>query len=153
TKEQRDVMMNGLAALGQGEAWLWSPGTLGIFQKIHVRPRETFNSSATPKPGEHRVEPQKLAAVDLDKLRDKIASTIERAKADDPKELRAEIAALKRQLREKGTAPAQIDQGAIDRAIAETERRCAAAHFENESKYLRVIADLQSRLRKISEIA
>jgi uncharacterized protein len=153
TKEQRDVMMGGLAALGQGEAWIWSPGTLGIFQKVRIRERETFNSSATPKPGEHRIEPQKLAPVDLDKLRDKIAATIEKAKADDPKELRAEIARLKRQLAEKGTAEPQVDRAAIDRAVAETERRLRAAHFENEAKYQKVIGDLQERLRNIAALA
>lgn len=144
TKEQRDVMMNGLAALQQGEAWIWSPGTLGIFQKVRIRERETFNSSATPKAGEHRIEPQKLARVDLDNLRDKIASTIEKAKADDPKELRAEITKLKRQLAEK--APAQPDQAAIDRAVVETERRV-------EAKYQKAISDLQERLDNIAALA
>lgn len=98
TKEERDIMMNSLASLGQGDAWIWSPSALGIFQRVKIRQRETFNSSATPKAGEYKHEPKKLAKVDLENLRDKIATTIEKAKAEDPELLRKEIANLKHQL-------------------------------------------------------
>ncbi len=119
TREQRDVMMASLASLKKGEAWVWSPAWLEVFQRVHVRERDTFNSSATPKAGERAIEPTRLAAVDLDKLKDKIASTIEKAKADDPHELKRQIAELKKQVGKQIAPPAEVkmvEVPAIDKA-------------------------------------
>jgi hypothetical protein len=104
TAEQRATLMESLASLPTGDAWVWSPGwpsVDGIFQRVSVCPIETFDSGATPKPGEKRKEPKNLADVDLEALRKTMAATIERAKADDPKELKRRIAALETQLRQK----------------------------------------------------
>ena len=46
-----------------------------------------FNSGATPKPGEVKIEPKVLAEVDIEQLGEQIAATVERAKANDPKQL------------------------------------------------------------------
>lgn len=104
TKEQRDTMMASLASLQVGEAWVWSPSWLQCFEQIKVRARRTFNSSATPKAGEKIVTPE-LSAIDLAKLGKQIADTVERAKENDPKELRAEIARLKAEAGRKTPAP------------------------------------------------
>lgn len=101
TQEQASLFLKSLASLQVGEAWLWSPAWLEIFERIQVRRRETFDSSATPKAGEVRVEPRVLAAVDLEALRTRMAETLERAVADDPKGLRAEVVRLRQQLVEK----------------------------------------------------
>lgn len=90
-----DQFLGSLAGLQLGEAWLWSPSWLQTFDRIQVRRRRTFDSSATPRAGEVRVEPRVLAPVDLETLRTQMAATIEKAEADDPKKLRAEIARLK----------------------------------------------------------
>ena len=93
TKEQEDQLLGSVASLGRGEAWVWSPGPLvEIFQRVSIRERRTFNSSATPELGATVVEPAKLATVDLDAIRSAMAATIEKQKADDPKLLRARIA-------------------------------------------------------------
>lgn len=97
TKEQRDEMMASLASLKKGQAWVWSPSWLECFKLVQIRERQTFNSSATPRAGEKVIEPHKLAPVDLTHLSKQIQETIERAKADDPKELKRQIAELKRQ--------------------------------------------------------
>lgn len=98
-KKQCDALMSSLASLGLGEAWFWSPAWLDVFKRVQVRKRETFNSSKTPEVGEHPVKPKVLAKVDLDQLRDKVSATIERVKADDPRELRKQIAELQRQIK------------------------------------------------------
>jgi alkylated DNA nucleotide flippase Atl1 len=101
TVEQRQTLMESLPSLPVGDAWIWSPGwpTIeGIFKRVHVLPIETFDSGATPKPGEKRSEPKTVADVDLDALKRQMASTIEKAKANDPSELRRQVADLKRQL-------------------------------------------------------
>jgi hypothetical protein len=122
--EERDTLMDSLPSLPQGDAWFWSPGWptgAGIFQRVHVAPIETFDSGATPKSGERRVEPKKPADIDLGALQRQMAATIEKAKADDPKELRKKIAELEREAKARQaptTAKPVVDERAIERAVA-----------------------------------
>lgn len=109
TLEQRKTLMESLPSLPVGDAWIWSPGwptADGIFKRVHVLPIETFDSGATPKAGEKRVEPKKAADVDLEALKKQMSATIERAKADDPKALRAELAKVRTELAKKTPAAA-----------------------------------------------
>lgn len=96
TKKQVEELMSTLAGLNLGEAWIWSPSWLELFKRVQIRKRLTFNSSATPKVGEIRKEPKALAPVDIEKLRIKMAETIERVKSEDPVALRRQIAELKK---------------------------------------------------------
>jgi uncharacterized protein len=61
-----------LSSLPVGTAWVWSPGWLSLLRKVQIRRRRTFDSSATPKPGERVVEPRRFAAVDLERLRSRL---------------------------------------------------------------------------------
>lgn len=99
SEHERKTMMASLASLELGEAWVWEPGAEpALFERVQIRKRTTFNSSATPKPGEKRVEPRKLAEVDIAAVRERMAATIEKAKTDDPVELKRTISDLRRQL-------------------------------------------------------
>src|SRR6185437_7129195 len=49
--DARDLKKS-LPSLPVGTAWVWSPGWLEVLQQIQVRPRRTFDSSATPKVGQ-----------------------------------------------------------------------------------------------------
>lgn len=102
TREQRDAVMTMLAKQPTGTAVFASghPG-LALFGSHEVRQRETFDSSATPKIGQRRAEPKVLAKPDLDDLTKRMSAAIERAKADDPKELRRTIAELRKELARK----------------------------------------------------
>lgn len=91
-------MLASLPSLPKGDAWMWSPDT-EQFLRIHIREKRTFDSGRTPKPGERRVEPKVLAPVDLERLGARIAATVERAKANDPKLLKAKIAELEKDLK------------------------------------------------------
>src|SRR5579884_749848 len=95
TPEQREELMSSLPSLPIGTAWFWSPGWLGIFQRVRVRKRETFDSSATPEVGKKIQTPKQLAQVDLEQLRGRLAATIEKAKADDPRELKRQLAGVR----------------------------------------------------------
>jgi plasmid stabilization system protein ParE len=98
-------MIDSLPSLAVGEAWFWSPGWGDLFQRVKVRHRETFDSGATPKAGEAPKRPKHLAEIDLAALGEQIKATVEKAKADDPKELRRQIAELKKQLASPAEPP------------------------------------------------
>ena len=108
--EQRKVLMGSLGSLDIGEAWLWEPGgDPPLFNRVRIRERRTFNSSATPKPGQKRVEPHRFADVDLAAIKEQMADSIERATRDDPKVLHRRIAELERQLKTQAT-PASVER-------------------------------------------
>jgi hypothetical protein len=104
TQAERAKLLESIASLPIGDAWFWSPGwpgDNGIFKRVHVLPIRSYDSGATPKPGEKRAEPSNPAHVDLEALKRQMAATIEKAKADDPKELRKKIADLENQLKHR----------------------------------------------------
>lgn len=107
TEDRETEFMGSLASLKRGEAWFWSP-TLDLFKRVQVREPRTFDSRATPAPGQAHAAPKSLAEVDLDSIRSKLAKTIEQARADDPKELRKRIAELERQLKAKANSQDQV---------------------------------------------
>jgi len=79
-----------------GQGLVWIPGRQ-VFEIAQFPPKITFDSSRTPKRGE-RVVRRELKPVDLDKLRGKLASIEEEAKANDPRALKAEVQRLTREL-------------------------------------------------------
>ena len=98
-----------LPSLPIGAAWVWSPGWLSVLKQIKVRKRETFDSSATPKVGQKRVEPSARAVVDLDALRERLQSQVEAELASDPRELQRQIADLKTQLRARPQSVERVE--------------------------------------------
>jgi len=99
-----EKMLASLPSLPIGEAWTWVPARY-TFERIQVLPKETYDSGRTPKPGERLRPPKVLAPVDLERLGHSIAATVEAARANDPKVLRAELARAKAELAKK-IAPA-----------------------------------------------
>lgn len=91
-------MMDELAGLSDGTAWIWSPSWLKEFRRVKISLRVTFDSSATPKVGEKRVTPRRVASEKLDVIKTRMAEVIERVKRDDPKVLKTQIKELERQL-------------------------------------------------------
>lgn len=105
--DKRALVMGEIATLPRGTAWVWAPAwpdERGIFKKAEILLNETFDSGATPKVGQKRATPKTVADVDLDAFRAAMAATIEKAKADDPKALRARIAELEKKLAAKPAA-------------------------------------------------
>lgn len=86
-----------LAGLANGECWWWVP-ELGILKQVQVRASETFDSSPTRKRGEKGRGPKSFADVDMGAIEQRMEATIERAKSEDPKELRKRITELEREL-------------------------------------------------------
>jgi len=104
-RSRTEEVHGSIAHLADGEAWVMSPEWLGVFARVQMNDRTTFNSSATPKPGVRLVEPKKLAKPDLAVLRARMRDSIERARANDPNALRTRIAELERAAAEKAPPP------------------------------------------------
>ncbi len=100
-EDRREAFMERIPKLPQGTAIAWSPSWLDIYKEVGIRQKETYDSSAAPRVGQSRRAPKILAQVDLDRLRKHMAETIEKAKQEDPKALRAEVQKLKAQLATK----------------------------------------------------
>lgn len=103
-EDDEQGVLASLRDLPTGTAWVWSP-LRGILQKVAVRRIRTFDSYATPKPGEVRVEPKARKELDLGALGEQMRATVERAKADDPVELRAQVSRLQRELAAEQAKP------------------------------------------------
>jgi hypothetical protein len=109
----RDVI-DELPQLDAGEAWVFSPQWLRTLTKIRFRRRRTFDSGATPTVGGKPKPPARLADVDLAAIKEAMAETIERAKADDPKELRKQIAELQRHRCPEPVEPQTVEVSVFD---------------------------------------
>lgn len=136
TREEVAAFIESLAGLQVGEAWLWSPSWLQVFQRVSIRRRRTFDSSATPKAGETRIEPQVLAPVDLEALRTKMAEAIKKAEADDPRRLRRHITALELELQQANARIATASVSPETEALIESLRdQLDAERRENDRIY------------------
>lgn len=113
-EKQAERMIEQLPALPQSEAWVWHPAA-DIFKRITFRDRTTFDSSKTPKAGERKIVPKVLAPVDIKRLGETIAATVEQQKASDPKALKARIVELERQLAAKPVATKTVNKPVIDK--------------------------------------
>jgi hypothetical protein len=86
----------------RNEAWCWSPEINFGPERLAFPLFKTYDSF---KPQEHHAKLKGWAEVDLEEVKTKLASVVEEAKANDPGELRRQVADLKRQL--AGRAPVE----------------------------------------------
>lgn len=152
TPEQRRELLASLPSLAIGEAWFWSPGWLDIFRRVKVRDRETFDSSATPKVGQTIRAPKQMAAVDLEALRVRMAATIEKAKADDPKALRARIVELERAMKTQ-QKPLMVDREAVTEAVNHAVWGLQTTIKKKIAEALAEVEKLNGILASLSEFA
>jgi uncharacterized protein len=113
-----------LRSLDRGICLVVSPGWLKFEDVVHIRPRETFDSSATPKPGERQ---QRItgpgAKPDLEKYAERMKETIERAKESDPGTLKKRIRELEAELKKKpAAAPAAATRPNSDAEIRKVRK-------------------------------
>ena len=146
TPEERKIVMDSLQSLAVGDGWFYSPGFLGILQRFRVYKAKTFDSSATPKVGERRIEPKVFAPVDLDILNERIQATVEKAKQSDPKHLQAVI-------RQKAQSVATLQElvAQQDAEIAELKARPQTVEVQVETIPQEIIGQLGSILSYIQQ--
>lgn len=148
-----------LPKIPTGECHVWSPEFLKISSMAKISEKETFNASATPEVGA-APKARQLADIDINKIRSDMAATIEKAKADDPKELKKKIAELERGVKTPAPAAAgpmgvsqwmeygrkyKYDEFFESRIRAEEQKK-----FEIErSKIRKFFADLEPHVKSL----
>jgi len=139
--EAREVKSS-LASLPVGTAWVWSPGWLDLLRRVQIRLPRTFDSSATPRPGQKRPAARAMAPIDLAALGEQITATVERAKAEDPRQLHRTIDDLQRQLanRPAPAPPARVEVPVLDAATRE-DLRTAMQTWEAATGQVRSVLD------------
>jgi len=95
-REQGKEILGNLPTLQRGTGVVWIPAR-GILKTVDFPPKETFDSSRTPKRGEKKAH-RDLKPLDLEGLKDRLSSVEAEAKANDPKALKSRVAELERQL-------------------------------------------------------
>lgn len=96
-------VLESLANLKRGEAWVWSPENEFGPERVQFPMFETFDSFAPPQV-QKKVSTSGWADVDLDQVKQKLATVIAEAEANDPKKLKSEIARLRSELAKKSVA-------------------------------------------------
>lgn len=110
--------------LSIGQALVVSPGWLRYEGVEATRLRSTFDSSATPKAGERAKTARGAGArPDIAKIRARMAVTIERAKSDDPKELRRLLAEKEKQVRQLLAMKSELRVVATEGKVKEVVKR------------------------------
>lgn len=120
------TILEELPSLPVGTAYVWSPQWLGILKKIRIAKKEKLDASATPEVGDHKVR-RNPAPLDLSALEARMAATIEQSKQNDPRELKNQIAALKKQLAQR---PTQVQEKPVVQIVEKPILR------ENEAQSL-----------------
>jgi uncharacterized protein len=138
-------IINELPALPKGTAFVWSPQWLGILDKVTIGRKWTFDSTATPKPGQPRAGGE-VKPIDMEDLRSKMAEAVREAEANDPKLLQRRISELERELKAKPAAA--MDPESQQRAMAAIHR---AEILEARNADLeKIIVQVQIRLMNLT---
>jgi len=149
--------------LDVGQALVVSPGWLRVEKVVKVRERETFDSSATPKPGQRAQKVTGAAAKpDLAKYQERMVATIEKAKATDPKLLQQEVSRLKKELEKRNAGvvhamhPQKVDpavlQEKVDRAVARAVTDVHKKVVGDATQLRRILTRISSTFREIPEL-
>jgi hypothetical protein len=158
-KELDHDLLRALPHLEIGHAFFWSPQWLKVLDEITFLPKRTYDASATPTFGK-RDRTHSPTPIDLAHIREAMAATVERVKANDPGHLRAEIRRLQTELtkaqRNQSQAPPKIvtkeirviNEKLLDRATNATMKAVAAIDRLHGStgKIIDCLADVHTAL-------
>jgi hypothetical protein len=132
-KAQGTEVLNNLAQLPRGEAYVWSP-EIGFGPSRTKFPMfQTFDSFAPPQL-QKKVSQKGWSSVNLDDVKTKLSKVIDEAKAHDPKELQRRIIDLEKQLRAKQPASVVAHKPVDVRPIIEKAVKLALSTREKDDK-------------------
>lgn len=159
------VMVQDLPKLRVGHALVWSPQWLRVAQPTHILKRDTYDASSTPTQQAKAIKPKTLAKADLEQLGAEIAATIEKAKADDPRELRKELARVRQELAQaQRVSPSnqQASKASVQPGLTDADRalldKVATALTDIDSELASTLLEqrvsaAQAQIEKIVEAA
>jgi hypothetical protein len=124
-----DLQLMGSTLALQRKGFAWIVGDVDdmvVSGQSHIRLRNTFDSSATPRVGEQVRTAQTLATVDLSSLQARLARDAETAEHEDPERLRRQIARLQDELRAQ-RPPERVEVPVLrPEDVSRLEEVCAA---------------------------
>jgi hypothetical protein len=149
-------MLNILPSLPVGQAHVYSPQWLKVSKTVKIAAKRTADVSSTPLVGASKIQSKPLAPVDLEKIREQMKTTIEKAKAEDPRELRKRIVDLEKQLSTKNKSivdPARevVKQEEIDRAVKAALRKKDDEVFKERGEFIRHMNTLLKTIETIGK--
>jgi uncharacterized protein DUF87 len=111
-----EKVLETLSSLEAGEAWVVSPDpeALEMIERVRFRHMATFDTGATPDHGAGGAKPATLADIDVPALSKELQAAVEKAKAEDPRELQRKVADLRAQLAKKEAVLAEVDRRTKD---------------------------------------
>jgi hypothetical protein len=137
-----------LQKLSVGEPHVESPTFLGVSKTVRILPRVTADLSSTPTVGGATSTKRPLTPIDVEQLRAQMAETIARAKADDPRELRRQVAERDRRIRElerAAAAPAGVDKAVLTDADRAQLQKLADELIQVRGKFDRLLDEAIER--------
>lgn len=154
TEDQAKQVLATISGLPTGTAIFASNHPdLKLFGTYAIDRPRTFDSSSTPQVGQKRKEPRVLSKPDLEALNERMAGAVQRAKADDPKELRKRVAELEKELLRIGTLPPTVLQEVKIKEV-EVEKPVWPKELEDQlNDDLRQIRDLIGQIDHIASHA
>lgn len=146
--KQGAEVLNTLAGMKRGEAFVWSPEINFGPKRLAFPLFETFDSFA-PARLQQKVKEHGWASVDLAEVKQKLASVIEKAKQADPLELQKVIAGLRKEIVElkKNVAPREQDTKRIEQLTEQLKAKPAGVGKTVEKK-IAIAGDI-TRLEKL----
>lgn len=135
-----EKVLETLSSLEAGEAWVISPDpdALETIARSRFRHMTTFDTGATPEHGAGGAKPATLADIDVPALSKELSAAVEKARAEDPRELQRKVAELTTLLARKEKVLAEVDARTkvIDEKLQRVTDRQTAAALQAQRKAL-----------------
>ena len=149
TPEARDAILGKpLATMPQGEAFYISTSSGDEPARIKIKPRTTFDSSYTPRPGQRAHVARVRAKLDVDALSAEITQLAARVEADKPSTLKRRVVELEAQL-----AKAQAKPAAPSRVTKARRVEVPALGKREQDKLEKVLVALTERNKLTKQLA
>ncbi len=150
--ERQEEMIDSLDSLQRGDAWVWAP-RLKIHKRFRAREKRTFDSGATPKPGQKARAAKRLAPVDIKRLGAAIAEAAQRQKENDPTELRRQVVALRKELDRVGKDRSATESAPLRARISDLEGQLVVAKKVKEKIVVKKIEVVKAAdLRRLEDL-
>ena len=145
--EGMDQVLPSLPGLATGEAWVWTPQR-NLLERVKIRKARTYDSSWTPKPGEAELVVD-VKPIDVDALGHAIQATVERAKENDPAELKKRIRDLERAAT---AAPAPEPERVVETVVERIEVPVLNGQVSELEKALAAMRDVAGEVMTAGEL-